>query len=782
MNKNYKYFVLLFVLLIIGISCAHATNETDVSSSDATVTASDVAVNTNVNKEITKTNIKDNTVKTANVTEVNSYSALETELTDKSSDKIINLKKGTYKISHQIKMYDKGFTRNIVINGNGATLDGSNSQSFLIIFKNNKVTINDLNIKNAKGTSGAGGVVVNSQSSLTLNNCNFTNVVSTGIGGAVTNMGTTTVNNCVFTGTTARNGAAIWSTGENKGYLRVENSKFINNKANYQNNYDKTGVIYVITGSSVKTNILNNVFENNNGRAIHTFKANSLISGNTFKNIVLNAPSTTIRGAVLDNYESNVNIVNNVFTNIKISAKNVKGGLLYNEIGTSSFESNTITGLSVSATERTDSLNGGILFNRNSALTVSDNTITNVNKGYRVHGGDLYNNNGRLYVYNNNFNPSNTASYLIRGKYIYNDRGGLVNYGGNNFKGGETNIYNLGTSKEVVPPIAQKATVITVNPVNGVIGNEITFVANVKDINGNAVTGGNVVFKVNGKTLRTDGSLNASKEANKVSVANGIAKITVTATKDVRGAKTISASYSGSAKYYANSTKTTATANLKLRNAILSVSATPSTGKQYETIKFTAKITDVTKNTKTSTPMKDDSSYVIFKINGVTLKDNNGKQVQVKVNNGIATYNYVVPAGMAAITKDKKIRYYNVTAVYASSNYYPGARNNTQFNVLRGNVTIQPTKYGVNTTKRTLLVKGNIKDIKNKNVLGTNKLGLKINGKTVLINNATTMDVTNGTFIIYMKIPSNIKVVKNITLVTGARMAYQGYRTTLLIE
>lgn len=777
MNKSMKYFIMLFILLTFTMSCAYAANETQVTDT------TDIETNTVQDNTITKAQTAQ--TKTA-TTEVTSYDSLVNELTDTEDNKTINIKKGTYKITNPITTRNTGKAKSITINGNGATIDGSNTQSFLTISPNNIVTINDLIIKNTKATSQASAIITQNNVVLTLNNCTFINNVASGKGGAITNRGTAIIKNSVFTQNTAAQGGAIWSTGEYGGSIQITDSKFTNNKASDTNNYDRTGVIYLVSGG--KNTISSNTFENNNGRSIHNLNTTLTVSQNKFINTQLNAPNTSIRGAVIDNYEANINITDNIFNNITVNSENLRGGILYNEIGKSTFSNNKITNTKVSTTGKTDSLNGGVLFNRNSTLTVSNNQFDNTNKADKIHGGALYNNIGILNVTQNTFNTVNTATET-RGGAIYNDKTGNTNsvlyHAANEYKTTNTGsvinqtIYNLGTIKETQVKITPVATIVTVNQVFGVVGDNITFIANVKDIKQNPVTGGNLVFKLNGRTLKTDGSFDSSAPSNKVSVKDGVAKITVVATKDIRGAKNISASYSGSSNYLANTTQGITTAEIALRKAAITVTATPTTQKQYETIRFTAKVSDVTKNTKISTPENNNQSYVFFKINGVTLKDANGKQIQAKVNNGVATYDYVVPAGMAAINKDKTTRYYNVTAGFASPVYYPDTKNVTKFNVQRSDVTITTSKVIVNTTSKKLQIKGTIKDYKDNYVIGKNLLNVKINGKTVTINNQTTTEIIDGIITLTVDIPTNIQVVRNITLVTGARTAYEGYRTTI---
>ena len=325
---------------------------------------------------------------------------------------------------------------------------------------------------------------------------------------------------------------------------------------------------------------------------------------------------------------------------------------------------------------------------------------------------------------------------------------------------------------------------VTVDPVEGIIGEKITLTAHVTDIKGNPVNGGNLVFKLNGKTLRTDGRFDSNASAWKFQVKNGIVTIKINADLYLRNTKNLTASYSGSYKY--NEAKSsTVTAQIKKRNAKLTVTTSPKTQKQYNTIKFIAKLADTTPNTKNTTAMST-GTKVIFKVNGKTIKDNKGKNIQVKVVNNTATYKYKVPAGMGGVSKDGKVRDYNVEAVLVSDNYYPDTRDTATFNVERSPVTINIAKVSLNS-KNVLNVQATIKDYKAKNVIGTNQVNIKINGKTYVNPNTgktQNFQVTGGKISLKnIQLKDDI-TVKKVMIVTGARQAYLGARneTTKIVK
>ncbi|RAP53609.1 MAG: hypothetical protein BZ138_00425 [Methanosphaera sp. rholeuAM270] len=311
------------------------------------------------------------------------------------------------------------------------------------------------------------------------------------------------------------------------------------------------------------------------------------------------------------------------------------------------------------------------------------------------------------------------------------------------------------------------------------VGEYITFHATLKDQYNNPVTGGNIVFKLNGRTLRSDGRFDTNtKDVLKFKVNNGIVEYTLKADLYLRHGKNISASYSGSYKY--ESTKSNiAQARIQLRYANINVTTSTRSVKHHQNITFTAKVRDVTPNSDKN--LLDANTTIMFKINGVSIRDKQNKIIKVPVVGDVATLNYNVTT-MAGITKNHDIRYYNVTAVYENPNYYPvNNRNTTVFNVERSPVNINIQQIKVNATK--LIIRANLTDYKGYLVEGRNKICIKINGVTYKQNNVTKyFSIVNGQIDI-----DNINVgdmkVKSVEIVTGQRLAYLSARQkTTVIE
>ena len=160
------------------------------------------------------------------------------------------------------------------------------------------------------------------------------------------------------------------------------------------------------------------------------------------------------------------------------------------------------------------------------------------------------------------------------------------------------------------------------------------------------ISKGKISFKVNGKTLK-----DANGKVIYAKVTNGVATIENYQIPDTWTEKTtIQAIYSGStdvAKMTSEKTTITITAT---EPTITTEDVTATVG---ATVTLTATInTDATINT----------GKVVFKINGKTVKDANGKVIYAKVSNNQVTIEYTLPESYAAGT-------YNITAVFISPDY-----------------------------------------------------------------------------------------------------------------
>ena len=121
-------------------------------------------------------------------------------------------------------------TSNLVIIGNGHTIDCNTLGRFLYINTNVKVELNDLKIINGLYTNQGGAIYVNTGSCV-LNKCEITNnQVTSGAGGAIFTNSSLIVNDCIFNKNTSNGSGGAIRLYE--GELTVKNTIFDNNSAN----------------------------------------------------------------------------------------------------------------------------------------------------------------------------------------------------------------------------------------------------------------------------------------------------------------------------------------------------------------------------------------------------------------------------------------------------------------------------------------------------------------------------------------------------------------------
>ncbi|RAP54187.1 MAG: hypothetical protein BZ137_03605, partial [Methanosphaera sp. rholeuAM130] len=388
----------------------------------------------------------------------------------------------------------------------------------------------------------------------------------------------------------------------------------------------------------------------------------------------------------------------------------------------------------------------------------------------------------------NNTMPYANITLLVNDEEIQvkTDENGRYNY---SYPADATGIYNVtvrykgndthepsqtNTTFEVVT----RSVTIVVNPMDGIVEDNITIQANITDMYGLAVDKGEVLFKINGITLREGGKLTGN-DTLRVPVSDGTAIYTFVATRELLGSKNITAVYIANDDYNENRTDGTTHANVTLRTAEIIISTNPERGNQKENITLIANVYDITHNLRNVRPIDDDASFVIFKVNGLTLKDDAGNALLVPVHNGIAQADYYIPAGMGGMKSNTgQYKDYNITAEYYHPDYYD-VTNNSVFNINRAdNVTFKVNNLGI--VNRTLNVEADLVDKDGDNLVGENIVAVKINGLTLKDDegNVITYPVKNGKVDLDIPLPDTFKEIKNITLVTGNREAYSNATLT----
>ena len=159
---------------------------------------------------------------------------------------------------------------------------------------------------------------------------------------------------------------------------------------------------------------------------------------------------------------------------------------------------------------------------------------------------------------------------------------------------------------------------------------------------------GKVVFKVNGKTLKDEnGKVIYAK------IVNGTATIENYLVPEAwaKDGTTIQAVYSGSTQC---DKLTSEKIEITIQKAVPTLTTEDVTANMGGKITLKAIITDNDKIINTG--------KIVFKINGKTVKDENGKVIYAKVVNNIVEFEYTLPESMKAGS-------YNITATFISPDY-----------------------------------------------------------------------------------------------------------------
>ena len=331
-----------------------------------------------------------------------------------------------------------------------------------------------------------------------------------------------------------------------------------------------------------------------------------------------------------------------------------------------------------------------------------------------------------------------------------------ITYNGNN-------QYNSTTSTHTIN-VKKLPSKITVTRQTGYIGDNITLTATITDNNGNTITGGRVAFKLNDVTLK-----DTNGDVIYTTVTNGKATINYHIPSNYQ-AKTykISAVYSGNNEY-TTSRSNTPLLQLKQRKATLTLNST-------NNIQSNTPITIHVTITDKHDPTREVNGHIILKIDGKTLKDENNITLQVPIQNNTAKHTLTLGAEYSA-------RKHTITAILVNGTYMRSQADNT-FNITTTQTNIQLNTLTMNK-KGTTTLTGNIKTATGENVEGTNKIAIKIDGKTLKNNNGETKYyyTTNGNINITLTDKNYTTGTHTITVVTGERNTYTAARnnTTLTI-
>ena len=302
------------------------------------------------------------------ISESNTYTDLQNEI-NKSTAQLNITQDYIYNNATDSK-YKTGISivnRNIVINGNGHTIDGSNQVRMFNVNSSN-LTINNLVFAN--GFAKNGGGLYSSSSNVTLNNVTFINIKTTSYSSCLSTNGNLIVRDSSFINTTSSKGGAIYGSHSE---IEVSNCEFKDSNVGWS-------TIYLSKSNAI---ICNSSFVNLNGNystAIYAKYCNATINKSKFVNLTSNKTAGAI-GAKGDKSEDKIyeiTITNSEFRNIT-SAKN-GGSLFIDRVNKTTIINSTFT--------QSNSEFGGAILQLEGNLTIKNSNFTKNSAIYN--GGAIY--------------------------------------------------------------------------------------------------------------------------------------------------------------------------------------------------------------------------------------------------------------------------------------------------------------------------------------------------------------------------------------------------------
>ena len=281
-------------------------------------------------------------------------------------------------------------------------------------------------------------------------------------------------------------------------------------------------------------------------------------------------------------------------------------------------------------------LNGSYYGTLNSILYVDENTIIGENfkiitqVGNSIYTANIFTNNKQLLeiLEKNDIEPINKPTLT----FTYTD------------PEGKYNTTTISKTFTIVSPT------LTVEPVTATVGQTVNITARITadDETITDINKGKVTFKVNGKTLK-----DANGKVIYAKVVNGTATIEnyIVPSDWTKVGTTIEAVYSGSSECDKLTSEKT---EITIQKAVPTLTTEDITATTGDKITLKATITDNNKVINTG--------KIVFKINGKTVKDENGKVIYAKVVNNTVEFEYTLPESYKAGS-------YNITATFISADY-----------------------------------------------------------------------------------------------------------------
>lgn len=290
------------------------------------------------------------------------------------------------------------------------------------------------------------------------------------------------------------------------------------------------------------------------------------------------------------------------------------------------------------------------------------------------------------------------------------------------FAGNDTYANSSTTTKVTINKIN---TTITMDSVEGYVTENIAIIANVIGNDGNNVDGTITFTDANGNELGTVDVINGSATLNKVFMADVTTDITAT--------------YNGNDLYNISSTTT----KLEIKKLVTTVTVDEINAKEGDTINISATVTDNLNNVI-------NGGKVVFKVDGRSIRDTNGKVIYADVIDGKAVIeNFVVPYGWTSGS--------TISALYTGNEVHELTRSTTStMDISKRTATLELSDITAKTGE-TVKLTVNVKDSISVN---SGKVVFKVNGRSIRDTNGNVIyaDVNNGVASLDYTIPDYYNV------------------------
>lgn len=290
------------------------------------------------------------------------------------------------------------------------------------------------------------------------------------------------------------------------------------------------------------------------------------------------------------------------------------------------------------------------------------------------------------------------------------------------FAGNDTYANSSTTTKVTINKIN---TTITMDSVEGYVTENIAIIANVIGNDGNNVDGTITFTDANGNELGTVDVINGSATLNKVFMADVTTDITAT--------------YNGNDLYNISSTTT----KLEIKKLVTIVTVDEINAKEGDTINISATVTDNLNNVI-------NGGKVVFKVDGRSIRDTNGKVIYADVIDGKAVIeNFVVPYGWTSGS--------TISSLYTGNEVHELTRSTTStMDISKRTATLELSDITAKTGE-TVKLTVNVKDSISVN---SGKVVFKVNGRSIRDTNGNVIyaDVNNGVASLDYTIPDYYNV------------------------